>query len=155
MNIICEATQFDECIFQDWWNSQSSEDFWKNWNFQVHTFIKKHIYIPLLNSGCGKALANLVCFLYSGIVHEYIISMSLKSINGWFLLAMICQIPLHYLTSSMKYRRPEFANTFFWLCFGVLGQPLFTLLIYRTACLNGEIIDNNIQINQPDHSNPL
>lgn len=141
MGIVCEVTRFDECIFRDWWNAQCSADFWKDWNFPVHLFIKEHIYLPLIGHGCEKTSANLICFLYSAIIHEYAISMTLKSVNGWFFLAMVFQIPFHYLTKAMKDKVPAFANMFFWLCFCVLGQPLLTLLMCRATHLTERLFD--------------
>lgn len=148
--IFSEITRFDEQVYGKWWNSQSSEEFWKNWNLPVHLFVKNHIYLPLVSAGFGKYTSSLACFVFSGAVHEYVVSMSLKSFNGWFLVAMIAQIPLHFVTDFVKRRFPSVANIFFWLSFCVIGQPMMMLLIYRTFYTKNEI---DLQLNSPYRCN--
>lgn len=146
ITIFSEITLFDEKVYGEWWNSRSSEEFWKNWNLPVHFFVKNHIYLPLVNAGLGKHASSLICFIFSGAVHEYVVSMSLKSFNGWFLMAMMAQIPLHFATSFVKRRFPSAANIFFWLSFCVVGQPMTILLIYRTFYIKNEI---DLHLNSP------
>lgn len=130
--IISEITLFDEKIYGEWWNCRSSHEFWQSWNIPVHLFIKNHIYNPLISRKYSSHFSSFLCFLFSGIVHEYVISMSLKCFNGWFFVAMIMQIPLHYTTMFFKRQCPKFANHFFWITFCFIGQPMLTFLIYKT-----------------------
>lgn len=139
ITVFSEITRFDEKIYGEWWNSKSSEEFWKSWNLPVHIFMKRHVYLPLVGAGFKKHTSSLICFALSGAVHEYIVSMSLRSFNGWFFMAMMAQIPLHFITDFVKRRFPSIANTFFWVSFCVIGQPITILLMYRTLYTRNEI----------------
>ncbi|ELA42863.1 uncharacterized protein VICG_00178 [Vittaforma corneae ATCC 50505] len=140
MTILSELTLFDEKIFGEWWNSRSTADFWKNWNLPVHNFMKEHIYTPLIKRGVNRSGATFVCFLFSGFIHEYVVSMTLKFFNGWFLLGMVVQIPLYYITNMMKEKAPSIANSFFWICFCAVGQPIGMFLICK-----GQYYRSNVQ----------
>ena len=100
--ILCELTLFDERIFGEWWNARSSEDFWNKWNLPVHHLVKKHIYAPFICQGMNKNVATLIYFIFSGALHEYVVFMSLKYFNGWFLIGMVAQIPLNFVTNYVK-----------------------------------------------------
>lgn len=139
ISILCELTSFDEKAYGEWWNSRSSEEFWSKWNIPVHTFVKKHMYSPLVSSGIDKHAASLLCFLLSGALHEYVVSLSLKSFNGWFLIGMVVQIPLHFVSNYVKRKYPSLGNIFFWLSFCVIGQPMLIILIYRTFYIKNNI----------------
>lgn len=144
ISIVCELTLFDEKeAYGKWWNAKTSEEFWSKWNLQTHYFVKKYIYLPLLNSGINRYASSLICFIFSGAIHEYVVSMSLKSFNGWFLVGMIAQVPLHFITNYVKKRFPSAANTFFWLSFCVIGQPIFTILIYRAFHMKNNTFSAN------------
>lgn len=132
LSIVSELTLFDDHTHHKWWNSKSAGEFWVKWNVPVHEYIKFHIYQPLLNRGWKPKISSALCFLISGIAHEYVIIMSRKTISGWFLLGMILQIPFIYISQKVKNSFPGAANTFFWLSFCVIGQPLIVLLYMRS-----------------------
>lgn len=135
LSIICELTCFDEKLYDEWWNARSSEEFWIRWNIPVHRYFKTYFYIPLIDLGFYKHVSSMLCFIASGALHEYVVSLSLKSFNGWFLLGMMAQVPLHFLTNYVKRHFSSLANVFFWLIFCIIGQPMMLLLIYKTFYL--------------------
>lgn len=139
MTILSELSGFDEKLFSDWWNSRTVGEFWRNWNLPVHEFMKFHIYNPLVENNYGKTIAMLACFLFSGFVHEYVVSMTLRFFNGWFLYGMLVQIPLYYITNIFKEKIPSLANLFFWFCFSVIGQPIGVYLICRGHYYKNEL----------------
>lgn len=130
--ILNEISCFDEVPYSSWWNSRSAGDFWVKWNIPVHRFIKRYVYAPQLRYGVRSAIARTVCFIFSGLLHEIVISLALKQLNGFLFLAMVGQIPLIYLSDYVKRVFPKLSNIFFWLSFCVIGQPLIALLIYRS-----------------------
>ncbi|CAG2105571.1 unnamed protein product [Medioppia subpectinata] len=73
LNFMAEVLRFgDKEFYRDWWNSESVEYFWKNWNIPVHSWAVRHLYKPLLQSGYNKLSAGIVVFLVSAFFHEYL-----------------------------------------------------------------------------------
>lgn len=132
LTVLSELTRFDEAIYSEWWDSMSAGDFWSKWNMPMHYFIKKHMYSPMRRRGISPAVCKTLCFVFSGIIHELVVSLSTKTRSGWFFLAMILQIPLIYISEWVKRRFPRHANIFFWFSFCVIGQPLTALLLVRS-----------------------
>ena len=80
-NVLAEILQFaDRDFYRGFWNSRGFGQFWANWNFPVHKWIKRHIYYPLLIKGYSKNFAIFIVFLFSGVAHEYIYSLPLRII---------------------------------------------------------------------------
>lgn len=131
LTAVGELLRFDGEIYDDWWSAKTSNEFWRKWNIPVHMFIKEHVYDPLLNNGISRNLAAFICFTFSGLVHEYIISMTLKSLNGWFFWGMMMQMPLHYVTTAAKRLIRWHSSMFFWFWFSGIGQPLTIILVYK------------------------
>lgn len=134
LKFLCEITKYNGLIFGPWWNAQSSQEFWHYWNVPVNNFFKYHIFIPMLNRGYSKAFSSAICFIISGILHEFILSLSLKSFNGYFFLGMIGQIPLHAISMAVYGRYRNIANYFFWVMFCIIGQPILLYLIVESYC---------------------
>lgn len=130
--IVSELTMFGEATYSEWWNSMSAGDFWIKWNMPVHQFIKHHVYEPLLRRNFGRPFSRTMCFVLSGIAHEFIIALAIKKISGLMFMAMLGQIPLIYISEKIKKRFPSYANIFFWLSFCVIGQPVIVLLFFRS-----------------------
>lgn len=61
-------------IGYDWWNAESTSVFWTKWNYQVHTWLKELIYVPLLKAGYNRKASSYIVAFISGILHEYMVS---------------------------------------------------------------------------------
>lgn len=129
LSIICELNRLDHKFFDNWWNSRTAADFWRTWNIEFHEFAKIHIYLPLRKMGIHKSVSSFLIFLISGLIHEYALSMTVKSIDGLFLLAMIGQVPFYFISAVIERRLPKYANLFFLACFSGIGQPLVLYMI--------------------------
>ena len=82
LNLNAELTRLSNRDFYgEWWNCTSVSTFWNKWNFLIHRHFVRHIYKPLLKSGCPKFVASCVVFLTSGIMHEFIFSAPLGRIT--------------------------------------------------------------------------
>ncbi|KAH9411515.1 membrane-bound O-acyltransferase [Ordospora pajunii] len=133
LEAIAEITLFyDTCFYQEWWNASSAREFWALWNRPVYVWLKKHVYSAMISKGVSRSKAAAMVFVVSGLVHEYVISISIKKFTGWFFITMLIQIPLIHITESFKRRFPSLANFFFWGTFCVIGQPSVMLLYYRS-----------------------
>ncbi|GFY52820.1 diacylglycerol O-acyltransferase 1 [Trichonephila inaurata madagascariensis] len=74
LNALAEILRFgDRHFYNDWWNAESVQYFWRNWNVPVHQWCVRHLYIPLRNFGCSKSQAATAVFLLSAFFHEYLV----------------------------------------------------------------------------------
>ncbi|KAL7753436.1 hypothetical protein RI367_001211 [Sorochytrium milnesiophthora] len=142
LNLLAELTLFgDREFYLAWWNCSTIAAYWRLWNQPIHTWLKRHVYIPMV-SGNGlpdpftepahmfagtddnrgkkrkrysKFQAALVIFLISAVFHELVIAVPVKIFRLHAFNAMFLQIPLIILTQviDVQYRRwrPEGVNT--------------------------------------------
>lgn len=64
----------ERTFYLDWWNSASMDQFWRKWNLPVHRWCVQHIYLPLVSAGLSKLTGVMVTFLFSAVLHEFLIS---------------------------------------------------------------------------------
>jgi len=131
-NTMGEILQFaDRDFYHDWWNSNNMAKFWSTWNLPVHRWCVRHLYKPLLHSGCSKTTAMLVVFFTSAFFHEYLVSVPLRVFKIWAFLGMMVQAPLFPLTRFVQKRiGPRMGNIMVWLSL-ILGQPLAVMMYYH------------------------
>ena len=73
--LMAEVSGDQERIFYlDWWNSASMDQFWRRWNLPVHQWCVQVIYLPLVSAGGSKLTGVMVTFLFSALLHEFLIS---------------------------------------------------------------------------------
>ncbi|KAL4910203.1 hypothetical protein BDW74DRAFT_144643 [Aspergillus multicolor] len=135
MNGLAEIMRFgDREFYTDWWNSPSFGVYWRSWNRPVYTFMKRHVYMPLVMRGWNPTLAGTVVFTVSAVLHEILVGVPTHNMIGVASLAMMFQLPLILLTAPFeKLKSPlgkAIGNSFFWVTFCVLGQPLGALLYF-------------------------
>jgi len=129
MNIIAEILRFaDREFYRDWWNSESVQYFWQNWNIPVHRWAVRHLYLPLLKKGVGKEHASIAVFLVSAFFHEYLVSVPLKMFRTWAFFGMASQIPFAWITK--RFLSGKYSNMAVWLSL-IIGQPLAILMYYH------------------------
>jgi sterol O-acyltransferase len=135
-NGFAELTRFaDRQFYTDWWNSNSWDEFARNWNKPVHEFLLRHVYLESINTyKMSKTNATLVTFLFSSIVHEFFMAFTLRLFVPWLFFFQMSQVPLIYIFRHPFFKNSRFGNHFFW--FGLLlGVPLLTILYGREYCL--------------------
>lgn len=129
LNLIAELLRFgDRQFYRDWWNAESIQYFWKNWNIPVHHWCVRHLYVPLLKRGHPKWLVTSVVFIVSALFHEYLISVPLKLFEYWAFAGMALQLPFAVILT--KYFNGPLANVFVWFTL-IIGQPLCILACYH------------------------
>ena len=83
LNALAEVTQFgDREFYTDWWNSESIRRYWATWNKPVYHFMKRHIYAPLVGRGVPAPVAQVVVYIFSGILHELLVGVPTHNILG-------------------------------------------------------------------------
>ncbi|USW51845.1 Putative membrane bound O-acyl transferase, MBOAT, diacylglycerol O-acyltransferase 1 [Septoria linicola] len=137
LNFLAEIMRFgDREFYGDWWNSSDVRSYWTSWNKPVTHFMKRHIYSPMVGRGVPPVIAQILTFLFSGLLHEALVGVPTHSILGVAFFGMIGQIPLIILTDMiMKIggKGPNarlIGNCTFWLTFCIFGQPLAALAYF-------------------------
>lgn len=132
LNLIGEILHFaDRNFYNDWWNANNVDTFWRTWNMPVHRWCVRHIYIPLVDIGYSKSTAAIVVFSISAFFHEYLVSVPLKTFKVWAFLGMMSQIPLSFLSSFLEKNVGErWGNIMVWASL-ILGQPLCIMVYYH------------------------
>lgn len=133
LNILSELTRFgDRRFYLDWWNAVSIRDYWQKWNQPVHNWLLRHMYKPLRKSGISSTIAGLIVFVFSGIVHEYLIITPIGiPWNGLVSAGFILQLPLIIFTDTEYVKkRPTLGNCMFWITSCFTGQPLAVLVYF-------------------------
>ncbi|XP_075585736.1 diacylglycerol O-acyltransferase 1 isoform X2 [Dermatophagoides farinae] len=129
MNLMAEMLCFaDRHFYDDWWNSHTISEFWRRWNLPIHRWLKRHSFIPIINKGYSQFQAAFLIFVFSGIFHEYFVSVPLRRLSVHFFFGMCSQIILEMVTKNI--RSWHLANAVVW-CSLILGQPLLILLYYN------------------------
>jgi len=132
LNLIGEILHFaDRNFYNDWWNANNVDTFWRTWNMPVHRWCVRHIYIPLVDIGYSKSTASIVVFFISAFFHEYLVSVPLKTFKVWAFLGMMSQIPLSFLSTFLEKNVGErWGNIMVWASL-ILGQPLCIMVYYH------------------------
>lgn len=132
LNTLGELLNFaDRRFYHDWWNSSNLEKFWQNWNLPVHKWCVRHLYKPLLRMGFSKLYSLVVVFLFSAILHEYLLSVPLKMFKPWAFLGMFGQIPLIILSKKAELVLGRGAGNLMMWSSLILGHPLAIMMYYH------------------------
>jgi len=120
LNLLAEVMMFgDREFYGDWWNSSDLRSYWTSWNKPVTHFMKRHIYAPMVGRGVPPVAAQIITFLFSGLLHELLVGVPTHNILGVAFLGMVAQIPLIFLTdplSRMTGHNGKLAgNLIFWM----------------------------------------
>ncbi|KAJ8303014.1 hypothetical protein KUTeg_019410 [Tegillarca granosa] len=133
LNVVAELLQFgDREFYKDWWNCESVNEFWSNWNIPVHRWAVRHLYKPLLKRGYSKMFGSVAVFAFSAFFHEYIVSVPLRMFRYWAFFAMLGQVPFAFITS--KFLDGKYANMAVWLSL-ILGQPIAIFAYVHDYCI--------------------
>jgi len=83
LNALAEVMKFaDREFYGEWWNVSSIRTYWTTWNKPVTNFMRRHIYSPLVGRGWPPALAQIIVFIFSGLLHELLVGVPTHNIIG-------------------------------------------------------------------------
>lgn len=120
LNIIAEMTLYkDRTFYNDWWNAENVEEFWRKWNIPMHNWFKMHLK--------GSNYRKLLIFLTSALLHEYIIAVPTKKVHIWPMMAFLSQ-PILTMVSRCGSKRlnGRLMNMLNWFLLILVG-PLILL----------------------------
>jgi len=143
LNLTAELLRFgDRLFYKDWWNAESLDVYWRNWNLPVHHWLVRHVYAPALRHGLTSWQAQLIVFFVSAIMHEVLVSVPCHMFSSWAFFGMMGQLPLIYLTRlvAKRFRAPIWGNVIFWCVFLVFGQPVIIMLYAHQYIRSQEVL---------------
>jgi diacylglycerol O-acyltransferase 1 len=95
MNLWGELTMFaDRRFYSDWWNAGDLSEYWRKWNFPIHSFLIRHVYFPLRRRKVAKPVALFLTFFVSAVAHEYVIIGIFRVVNFIAFTLMIINVPI-------------------------------------------------------------
>ncbi|KAJ5668818.1 Sterol O-acyltransferase ACAT/DAG/ARE [Penicillium macrosclerotiorum] len=131
LNALAEITRFaDRGFYADWWNSVSWDQFARDWNRPVHSFLLRHVYHSSISTfHLSRVSASLITFLLSACVHELIMLCIFRRLRGYLLILQMSQLPLVSLSRTRFMRDQRLVgNIFFWL--GIFTGPSLLCSLY-------------------------
>lgn len=131
VNFASEIIRFgDRRLYEDWWNANSMEEFWKKWNLPVHEWCVRHIYVEAIHYfKVSKRVALVLVFVFSAFMHEYQFSPSFGGFRGYFLIGMLLQIPLIILHRTVGKSHP-LGNMSVWVILLII-LPFLEVVYFR------------------------
>ena len=135
LNGLAELLRFgDREFYSDWWNSGGLREYWASWNKPVMNFMRRHIYNPMVARGVKKTTAQIVTFIFSGLLHELLVGVPTHNILGVAFAGMLLQLPLIFLTDPFSRRDGQnwklVGNCVFWVTFCLFGQPIAAMAYF-------------------------
>jgi diacylglycerol O-acyltransferase-1 len=95
LNMWGEITKFaDRRFYSDFWNAGDLGEYWRKWNFPVHSFLIRHVYFPLRRRKVHKSFALFMTFFVSAVAHEYVIIGVFRVANFISFFLMIVNVPI-------------------------------------------------------------
>lgn len=127
-NFFAELSKLDyREFYDDWWNSHTFEEYNRKWNKPVHMFLYRHVYLELIMRWrTSKMVAQIVTFLFSAFLHEFLLAVIFRIVRPFFLLFILFQVPLIKVTKWMKKNREGIYFTWF----GLIVGPSIILCLY-------------------------
>ena len=95
LNTFAELTYFaDRRFYSDWWNAGNLGEYWRKWNFPIHSFLQRHVYYPMRRRNIRKPMALLGTFFISAVAHEYIVVGVFRVVNFIAFTLMFVNVPI-------------------------------------------------------------
>ncbi|TPX60545.1 diacylglycerol O-acyltransferase [Powellomyces hirtus] len=139
LNMLAEIMRFgDRRFYLQWWNAKDIAEYWRLWNTPVHNWGKRHIYMPLIVTyKVSPTVASIGVFTISALLHELLIGVPTRCLNGWAFAGMMLQLPMILQSRALIPLRAKneklfdtVGNYVFWLSFTIVGQPAAVLVYY-------------------------
>ncbi|KAK1811587.1 Sterol O-acyltransferase 2 (Sterol-ester synthase 2) [Friedmanniomyces endolithicus] len=134
LNVLAELTFFaDRGFYGDWWNSVTWDQYARDWNRPVHTFLLRHVYHSSISTfHISRHAATFITFLLSALVHEMCMAIMFKKVRGYLFSMQLMQMPLVMFSRSKLLKgRVVLGNVVFWL--GLFIGPSFLTSLDRDA----------------------
>ncbi|MGH0116292.1 UNVERIFIED_CONTAM: hypothetical protein FKN15_003472 [Acipenser sinensis] len=127
LNFMAELLKFgDREFYADWWNSDNLNRFWTTLNLPFHKWSMRHVYRPLLMQGFPQWQAQVIVYMVSAALCEYVIAIPLEMFRFWIFATIVLQAKMTLLLG--RFSSGNYGNCLVWL--GVLVGPPIAVLTY-------------------------
>ncbi|KAK1163430.1 diacylglycerol O-acyltransferase 1-like [Acipenser oxyrinchus oxyrinchus] len=125
LNFMAELLKFgDREFYADWWNSDNLNRFWTTLNLPFHKWSMRHVYRPLLMQGFPQWQAQVIVYMVSAALCEYVIAIPLEMFRFWIFATIVLQAKMTLLLG--RFSSGNYGNCLVWLCM-LMGPPIAVL----------------------------
>eukprot|EP00824_Muranothrix_gubernata_P023837 TRINITY_DN6647_c0_g1_i1.p1 TRINITY_DN6647_c0_g1~~TRINITY_DN6647_c0_g1_i1.p1 ORF type:complete len:503 (-),score=78.60 TRINITY_DN6647_c0_g1_i1:148-1548(-) len=129
---LAEVLRFkDRQFYLDWWNTTHWEEYARKWNRPVHKWLSRHLYQEhSIRTGRFSQVVSLCSvYLFSALMHEFILAISFGVFRFWTLAMMILQSVIIFLSHLpiLRSMPQDVQNILFWMGL-FIGWPLLNIL---------------------------
>ncbi|XP_041123786.1 diacylglycerol O-acyltransferase 1-like [Polyodon spathula] len=125
LNFMGELLKFgDREFYADWWNSDNLNRFWTTMNLPFHKWSMRHVYKPLLMQGFPQWQAQVIVYMVSAALCEYVIAIPLEMFRFWIFATVVLQAKMTLLLG--RFFSGNYGNCLVWLCV-LMGPPIAVL----------------------------
>ncbi|MBN3274229.1 DGAT1 acyltransferase, partial [Polyodon spathula] len=125
LNFMGELLKFgDREFYADWWNSDNLNRFWTTLNLPFHKWSMRHVYKPLLIQGFPQWQAQVIVYMMSAALCEYVIAIPLEMFRFWIFATIVLQAKMTLLLG--RFFSGNYGNCLVWLCV-LMGPPIAVL----------------------------
>jgi sterol O-acyltransferase len=129
----------DRGFYDDWWNSETYDEFARKWNKPVHEFLMRHVYLESISSHkWSKQNATILTFVLSSLIHELVFVVIVKRVSLYMMAFQMLQLPLIYLGRAVKVKNyPWVGNAIFWIGMYIVNFSILNLgtgINYVSVC---------------------
>jgi len=130
LNIVAEVTLYaDREFYQDWWNAERFDIWWRKWNRPVYKWTVRHLFKDSMHfAKASRSVAMFVTFLVSAILHEFVLSFTLKTFIPFLSFLMLIQMIVIWLTNLPQLKDTQLGNLIMW--FSIFCGLAIVQLIY-------------------------
>ena len=132
----------DRHFYEDWWTALEFGTYYRKWNIVVHEFLYYNIYLDAIrftNEKLPKNTSQMLTFILSAIVHEWIIAVSL----GYFypILFVVFIGPGIILIRGTKNVTNKYLNIVFWMLMFFGTSLIMVLYSMEYYARNEKVVD--------------
>ncbi|XP_035251855.1 diacylglycerol O-acyltransferase 1-like [Anguilla anguilla] len=129
LNFSGELLRFgDRHFYGDWWNADTLKSFWRKLSVLFHKWSDRHLYTPMVRGGVPPREAELLAFLFSAALCEYVIAVPLRTCRLWIFLIMILELLVAVFLG--RYFTGNYGNGLVWLCV-LMGPPMAVMTYFH------------------------
>lgn len=93
LNMWAEMLNFgDRMFYRNWWASSNGLHAWSLWNYMIHLWIARYIYIPVIKLTRSRPFALLYTFILSAFFHDYVISFAAGFFFPFLVIVVVCLV---------------------------------------------------------------
>ena len=90
LNMWAELLTFgDRLFYKNWWSARNGLHAWSLWNYMIHVWIARYIFVPCIRRTRSRIFAILYTFTISAFFHDYLISFAVGFFFPYLLMVVV------------------------------------------------------------------